>query len=393
MRVAFTLFGDDSWTGGLNYLRNLLSALHEVPGRPIEAVLFMAPQASVNSVAELTSYLNEPPIIVQSWDRTWKNHARNILRGVLLQCDYGSLAAFRAARIDVVFQNDAWYGARFPIPMLFWIPDFQHKHLKEMFSPLRRFKRDFGHAIMCRLAARVMVSSEDARIDCESYLPNYKGKIAVVPFAVQVIEDTNAQGKSDVLLKYALPKKYFFFPGQLWRHKNHLALLAALGVLRDCGSEVVVVATGSPNDRRNPDHPKQVLDTVEKLGLQQYFRFLGMIPYADVAQLMRTAAALVNPSLFEGWSTTVEEAKAQGVPMLLSDLQVHREQATRNVNFFNPRDPHSIADVMKVAWNELEEGPREAGERSAIASYGANRMEFGDRFVRLVSQIAMSSPR
>jgi glycosyltransferase involved in cell wall biosynthesis len=42
---------------------------------------------------------------------------------------------------------------------------------------------------------------------------------------------------------------------------------------------------------------------------------------------MRASTALINPSLFEGWSTTVEEAKSTGTPMILSDLGVHREQA------------------------------------------------------------------
>ena len=42
---------------------------------------------------------------------------------------------------------------------------------------------------------------------------------------------------------------------------------------------------------------------------------------------MCASVALLNPSHFEGWSTTVEEARALGVPMLLSDLDVHLEQA------------------------------------------------------------------
>ncbi len=44
---------------------------------------------------------------------------------------------------------------------------------------------------------------------------------------------------------------------------------------------------------------------------------------------MLCSTALINPSQFEGWSTTVEEAKSLGVKMLLSDLEVHKEQAKR----------------------------------------------------------------
>ena len=165
MRLACTLFGDDSWTGGLNYLRNLFSALHEMPGRPVQAILFIAPATSAESVATLQPYLTEAPIEVTGWANTRTNRLRRFVQGALLQCDRVSLEAFRAARIDAVFQNDAWYGLRFPLPTLVWIADFQHKHLREMFSLYRRSKRDLGYAVLCRSATRVMVSSEDARRD------------------------------------------------------------------------------------------------------------------------------------------------------------------------------------------------------------------------------------
>ena len=62
--------------------------------------------------------------------------------------------------------------------------------------------------------------------------------------------------------------------------------------------------------------------------LEKNFIFLGVIPYKDVLGLMRAAVAVINPSVMEGWSTTVEEAKSLGLPLILSDIPVHREQAT-----------------------------------------------------------------
>ena len=60
------------------------------------------------------------------------------------------------------------------------------------------------------------------------------------------------------------------------------------------------------------------------------------------------ANALLNPSRFEGWSTTVEEAKAVGTPMLLSDIAVHREQAPQ-ARFFAPDDALSLANEIEGA--------------------------------------------
>ena len=78
---------------------------------------------------------------------------------------------------------------------------------------------------------------------------------------------------------------------------------------------------------------------------------LGMVPYADVQSLSEAAWAYINPSLFEGWSTTVEEAKYRGKPILLSNLKVHREQAPKKGVYFNPMDPDELAEKMWNMWN------------------------------------------
>lgn len=60
----------------------------------------------------------------------------------------------------------------------------------------------------------------------------------------------------------------------------------------------------------------------------------------------------INPSFFEGWSTTVEEAKYRGKPILLSDLKVHREQAPAKSVFFDPNDPEDLAKKMWDLWQQ-----------------------------------------
>jgi len=229
-----------------------------------------------------------------------------------------------------------------------------------------------------------MVSSDDARRDCEGFFPQSQGSISVVPFAVQLTDDESFHDPTEILAMYGIRSRYFYLPGQLWRHKNHLAIVEALRLLRDRGKEVVVVATGNPKDRRNPSHPGNVFRAVEAAGLESRFRFLGLIPYAHIMPLMRASVALVNPSLFEGWSTTVEEAKALGVPLLLSNLRVHREQALGEVRFFDANSPTDIANVLATAWDDWEAGPNLERERMATMLYERKRSEFGIRFVEVV---------
>ena len=74
-------------------------------------------------------------------------------------------------------------------------------------------------------------------------------------------------------------------------------------------------------------------------------KYLGLVPLEDVYTLNANCLALINPSLFEGWSTTVEEAKSLGTKMILSNIKLHLEQATEAI-FFNPKKIESFENVI-----------------------------------------------
>ncbi len=384
MRVAFSVFGGDGWTGGINYLRNLLSAVAELPNQPVEAILFIAPDTSLKSVEILLPYLAKPPVVVQGWAGGVLPRLKRLAGSALLQRDFVSEAAFKQENIDVVFQHAAWYGLNFPIPTLAWIADFQHKHLPHMFSKTNNLKRDLGYWALSFCATRVMLSSEDARADCARFFPRFKGRTSVLPFCVQVSEQALAVNPEEVRHHYKLPPRYFYLPNQFWRHKNHIGVIEALKILKAQDQQVVVALTGSPKDGRNPKYPAQLFKLVEDYGLQESFRFLGMVPFEHIMPLMRGSVAVINPSLFEGWSTPVEEAKAVGVPMLLSNLGVHREQAEAIAQFFDPHNAAEIADCMKSAWQALTLEDRPLKEAQAIVDYRKKRIAFGENFAAML---------
>lgn len=380
MRVGFTLFVDPAWTGGLHYLRNLFSALADVPGRPLQPVLFVPPAAAPAALAMLRPVLQQAPVEVPAWGR---QRTQRLLLALATGRDTASESAFRAAGVDLVFENDVWYGARFGLPTLAWIADFQHCHLPQMFTPLQRFKRSAKYRAYCRHASAVMVSSHDGLHDCESFFPQARGRLHAVPFAVELPPTALQADALAVAAQHGLPPKFFYLPAQMWRHKNHALLVQALGLLKARGVDVVVVASGNAADAFRPGYPGQVLQAVQREGLQGHFRFLGHIPYAHIMPLMRASAAVLNPSLFEGWSTTVEEAKALGVPLLLSGLRVHREQAPAGTRFFDPGSAQDMADVLAQAWRDLPAGPRPQAERLAVAAYQLKRAEFAHQFTQV----------
>ena len=97
---------------------------------------------------------------------------------------------------------------------------------------------------------------------------------------------------------------------------------------------------------------------------------------------MRASTALLNPSLFEGWSTNVEEAHALGVPMLLSDLDVHRERAGADVSYF---DRHSAESLVLALQAFTPRAVHESDSKSQLAECAATERlrAFAAEFVSL----------
>jgi glycosyltransferase involved in cell wall biosynthesis len=173
------------------------------------------------------------------------------------------------------------------------------------------------------------------------------GNTAVVRFATPIPADLIDAFPEKVIQEYQLPPKFFYLPNQFWKHKNHMVVIEALGLLKQQGFDAVVVVTGNPLDPRHPGYVGQLNARIESLGLRDSFRILGLVPRRHVISLMRTCTALINPSFFEGWSSTVEEARVLGVPMLLSDIAVHREQMKNGATYFIADDAKSLAENLR----------------------------------------------
>ena len=98
------------------------------------------------------------------------------------------------------------------------------------------------------------------------------------------------------------------------------------------------------------------------------------------------SVAVLNPSLFEGWSTTVEEARALQVPMVLSDLPVHQEQADGIARFFDRTSASSLADALLQAWQH--QPLVAAGVATMPSSITDPVKRFADDFVDIVQRVA-----
>jgi glycosyltransferase involved in cell wall biosynthesis len=385
LRVAFTNVPRRLWAGGYNYQGNLFVALSRHRPGEIVPVVFAGRD---DEAAELAALSQIPGVeIVQS--SAFDRRRSGLVAALALGLDYAAAAEFRNRRIDLVFESARFFGWRLPLPTIAWFPDFQHRRLPQLFSPAARWRRDLGFRAQILSGRAIMLSSESALRDCQRFYPRSTNEISVIRFATQPAPDLLTANPPDIVARYGLPPKYFYLPNQFWRHKNHQVVVDALVLQRERGSDIVVAASGGPGDAREPDYFSNMMKRVESLGLEKNFRYLGMIPLEHVYALLRASMALINPSRFEGWSTAVEEAKSFGVPMILSDIDVHREQTGGTARYFGADDPETLAghlsDVTKAAGLGVVRDLRsDADQRSAA---------FAADFLQLIRSEVQSFPR
>jgi glycosyltransferase involved in cell wall biosynthesis len=223
-------------------------------------------------------------------------------------------------------------------------------------------------------------SSETAAKDLRAGSPQHAEKIRVLRFVAGLLHGGALPEAGALRARYAIDAQYVHLPNQFWAHKNHEVIVEALGRLKASGRSVTVVATGLMEDPRQPQHVEKLMQRVARDGLEKLFRPLGVVPYRDMLGLMRHAVAVINPSLFEGWSTSVEEAKSMGKAVVLSDIPVHREQAPGRGLFFDPRDPDAATHALWEAWSGFDPAADEAAVDRAAAELPARLRVFAEGY-------------
>lgn len=343
IRVGFVLnFKDNSWLGGINYYRNLINAVCTNKDRKIEPVIFTGYDCNTKDFENLPDVeIIKDHIfdLIHPYSITRQVLTRIIHRDVLLE------RLLKKNNISVLSHYDS-LGDKSQIPTIGWIPDFQHKYLPEFFSDKEVLGRDRRFQITCKECTRVIFSSNTAKKDAEKFYPAFAKKYRVLHFVTVNMDLDDLPDFDSLKKKYQIKYPYFISPNQFWIHKNHTVILEALKILKSRETSIFVLATGNIADYRQPEYFRTIQNKNKDDHISENFKVLGIVPYKDLLQLMIHSIAVINPSLFEGWSTSVEEAKALNLNVILSDIPVHHEQNPQHGIFFPPHDPKKLADIL-----------------------------------------------
>jgi glycosyltransferase involved in cell wall biosynthesis len=389
LRVAVLAQGGPEWIAGRVYVCNLLRAIELLPEEErIACCLVLSPTSQAADVSELGA--GRLPVRRFAFHATdsplnkLRGAKRSFARGKWPRSLEGVLARTKA---DVVYPALTSLGREFPVPWIGWIPDFQHKRLPQFFPDEELRGRDQRFREVVDDAHHVVVSSEDARHDLIRWFPTTSTRISVLSFVSVSSKEWFEEEPGQVAAQFQLPEKFLIFPSQFWIHKNHRVLFEAIRILRDRGiADICLVSTGHTNDSRHPQYFAGLQQHLEQLGLNPHIRILGLLPRQVQVQLVRRAVAVIQPSLLEGWSALVEDARTLGKRIYVSDIPVHREQQPTDAVFFHPDRPDELAELVARDWPDLKPGPDLIREGEARVQQRYRALAFARAFHQILER-------
>jgi len=137
-------------------------------------------------------------------------------------------------------------------------------------------------------------------------------------------------------------------------YRNFETLIRSLPLLRDRipNRSIRLLLTCNLRTGENPGsyRPKEAANLIKKMGVSELVIKLGSIPYQLLHQLYGQTDLYITPAYTETFAHPLVEAMASGVPVVASDLAVHREICGDAAAYFPKFSPEILAEtIVQVA--------------------------------------------
>jgi glycosyltransferase involved in cell wall biosynthesis len=194
----------------------------------------------------------------------------------------------------------------------------------------------------------VFTISRDAKNDIVRYYGINPSDVHVIPCGI----DTSL---FKVSAKIGSSDNYLLVVGASYPHKNIEELLQNWPLWKGRYTLKIVSCRGA--------YKQHLEEYIADQGLTENVEFLGYLSNDDLVALYQNCAALVFPSLWEGFGMPPLEAMACGRPSIVSDIPVHKEVMKGSALYITPGDPQSWREAFALmSDNETITQKLKAGE-------------------------------
>ncbi len=256
----------------------------------------------------------------------------------------------------LLFPTSAELSYLTAIPSIVAIHDLQHR-LNPQFPEVSRNgqynKRERLYKHLTQRAVHLISDSEVGKEDIVQLYSVDPDSITPLPYLPpDYLEPTLT--REDASTRLAAPwaaSPFFFYPAQLWPHKNHQQLIRAFAEVHAIHPNASLVLVGQ--DKPIWGVRNAINSLARALGVSEAIHHLGYVTNAEMSALYRLATGLVMPTYFGPSNIPILEAWRMRCPVVYSDIRGCREQAGDAALLADPNNPHAIARHML----ELLENP------------------------------------
>lgn len=369
-QIALVYDYDVNWIGGTYYILNIIKAINFLPDAEKPSLTIY--HDKINSLSDIEN-INYPYITFVGFNYKLSRVA-GIINNICLMTIGKELITVKLP--SKIVEN--LYYRTFIIDKVnirnyySWVADLQDLYLPQFFKKHELKLRLAKYKRMVDEKEPIVFSSNAALDDFNKFYPNNSNTKRVVRFVSISTNNFNSLSIADLKSKFKIEGDYIIVSNQFWRHKNHMVVLKAFRNLITNNKNIQLVLTGKEYDYRDPNYTQDLKNYVAENDLQNKVLFLGFIDRDEQLKLMSESLSIIQPSLFEGWSTVVEDAKFLKKCIICSDIPVHREQLPESDLFFDPHDPVSLTKKIEGVLNGTQSLKVSYDHQSAVLEFARN---------------------
>jgi glycosyltransferase involved in cell wall biosynthesis len=308
--------------GGLTYIRNVMPYLAATPGLKVTVALGPSLREEFRDFSNIEFVEDEIPPGRRFW------YEQSALPAVIRDC-----------RADVLLSAGNFALRRSPVPQI--LLSRNSIYTSEDFYRDLRSRREYrlwADTHLKAFLARRSVHWADVTVaPSEAFASELRRCTGLPVRAIHHGFDNERFSRDSSPLSAEVEKKLctaqaafkLLFVSHYNYYRNFETLIRALPLLRDrlMGRPVRLILTCklAAGENDGAYRPDAAANLVKSVGVSDMVVELGVIPYRQLHQIYRRADVYVTPAYTETFAHPLVEAMASGLPVVASDLEVHRE--------------------------------------------------------------------
>lgn len=342
-RLGITFNFNPKWTGGMIYILNIIKTLNFLDNEDKPTIIVLYNPNLKKYIQEIAyPYLE---LVPHNFSSIYKGYVESILKNK--NTFVHDLVINH--KLDAIFpMHDYPVKSKLNAKLVSWYADLQHMYYPQFFTKRKRIERNARIKLILKNSKDLVVSSKAVKDDFFKFFKVPKGLNIHIYHFVSFIEGLPDMTFDEIRAKYDLPEHYYMISNQFHKHKNHKVVFEAVAELKKKGIEVSIGITGRFPEEPDSPYMQELHDIINKNDLKKSIKFLGLIPRGDQFLLMKYSKAILQPSLFEGWSTVIEDAKSLQVPVIAANLNVNIEQLEEKGTYFEPHNVNQLVSILET---------------------------------------------